>query len=381
MDQGSAPSGHIGLRLAGWLVRGMPYIGSLTGVGGLLIVLSYVIGGPEISTRAAGLLNDGSWAHADTWAALLLKAGVSAMALLPPVVAGYLAYGMAGRQAMVAGAIGGVVGMSFNGGFLAGLFAGLVAGALAVAMERISLPLKLRGITSMLVIPLLAGVATVAVVFTLLAPQVNDLLAWLDNQLPPLTWGSAALCGMVLGLMVCFDLSGAISKTAITFAVTGVTVAPNSLNFTIMAAVVAAAMVPPLSLSLATVVRRSLFTEDERTYGKVAWLFGAAFVPEGAIPFAVADPLRVLPAGMAGGAVTGALTMTFGSTMKATDGGLFSAGHLGKPLLFVAAVAAGVLVTTTILIVLKSMRGPIAPAEESKAATATPTRKKQLVAG
>ncbi|MDX3842058.1 hypothetical protein PV750_11325 [Streptomyces europaeiscabiei] len=151
--------------------------------------------------------------------------------------------------------------------------------------------------------------------------------------------------------------------------------ARNSLNFTIMARVVAAAMVPPLALSLATVVRGSLFTPAERTYGRAAWLFGPAFVPESAIPFALAAPLRVIPASMAGGAVTGALTMNFGSILTVSYGGVFAAGHFGKPLLFAAAVAAGVLTTAAVAIGLKGLRRTAPAASTARAATTgTPRR-------
>ncbi|WP_416973718.1 hypothetical protein [Streptomyces sp. 4F14] len=130
---------------------------------------------------------------------------------------------------------------------------------------------------------------------------------------------------------------------------------------TMMAAVVAAGMVPALGMSLATVVRGRLFTPAERSYGKVAWLFGAAFIPEGAVPFALADPLRVIPAGIAGGAVTCALTMAFGATVTVPYGGLLAVGDMGRPLLLVLAVALGALVTAATAVVLKSYARKPAP--------------------
>ncbi|NEA99023.1 PTS fructose transporter subunit IIC [Streptomyces sp. SID13726] len=378
--------GHIGIRLGRWLASSTPYIASLTVIGGLLTVLGFAIGGPGTTADMASLLNDGSWTQPDTWAALLLRTGISALALFAPVVAGYVAYGLAGRSALVPGVIGGIVAMSFQGGFLIGLITGVTAGAVTRLLQRIPVPSALRrfvaraglgDIASITVVPLLSTVVTTAVVFVGVGPRFSALSLWLNQELPPLTWGSTLVCGLVLGLMASSDLSGTIGKTAMGFAATGVETAPNSLNFTIMATVVTASMVPPLAMSLATAVRRSMFTPAERTYGKAAWLFGVASLPEGAIPFAVADPLRVLPASMAGGAVTGALTMTFGCTLKFPYGGVFAAGYLGKPLLFGAAIAAGIVVTTALVLALKSLRRTV-PAKTTASARAT--RKKILVA-
>jgi hypothetical protein len=162
------------------------------------------------------------------------------------------------------------------------------------------------------------------------------------------------------GLMASSDLGGLITKTAFTFGAVQLSGPDPSkftpLNMTVMAAVVAAGMVPPLAMTLATVVRRGLFTEAERRYGRVSWLFGAAFIPESAAPFALADPLRVIPASMAGGAVTGTLVMQLCSTISYPRGGVFVADRLGEPLLFAAAVAAGVITAAALTIGLKSLR-------------------------
>ncbi|MFJ8110976.1 PTS fructose transporter subunit IIC [Streptomyces sp. NPDC096132] len=354
-DHGSGHSGHVGFRIGGWLAASTPYVAPLAAIGGLLTVLAFAISGPDITMTMSTLLNDGSWTDPDTWAALLLQTGVSALALFAPLVAGYVAYGMAGLPALAPGVIGGMVAMNFQSGYLGGLAAGVTAGTVTLLLQRITVPSPLRNAASMVLCPFLSTVVTTAAVYVVAGPQIASLAQWLNHELPPLTWGSSVVCGMVLGLMVSFDLSGTISKAAIAFAVTGIETAPNSLNFTLMATVVASAMVPPLALSLATLVRGSLFTPAERTYGKGAWLFGAAFVPEGAIPFALADPLRVIPASMVGGGAAGALTMTFGSTLTVPYGGVFAAGHLGGALLFLAAVAVGVLVTTALVLVLKGL--------------------------
>ncbi|NUQ97163.1 MAG: PTS fructose transporter subunit IIC [Streptomyces sp.] len=379
MDQGSARSGHIGIRIGGWLASSALYMAPLAAVGGLLTVLAFAISGPDITARMSTLLNDGSWTQPDTWAALLLETGANALGIFALVVAGYVAYGMAGLPALAPALLGGLVAMNFRCGFLGGLITGLIAGSVTMLLQRITVPPTMRAMTTMVIGPLVSTVVTTAVVSIFVGPQITSLSDWLSHELPPLTWGSSIVCGLVLGLMVSSDISGTISKAAIGFAATGIETAPNSLNFTIMATVVAAGMVPPLSLALATMVRGSLFSPVERTYGKTAWLFGAAFVPEGAIPFAVADPLRVIPASTAGGAVAGSVTMTFGSSLTVPYGGVFAAGHLGKPLVLVAAVAIGVFVTTGLVLVLKSLRRTAPAASTARVATGTP--KKAVAAG
>jgi fructose-specific phosphotransferase system IIC component len=357
---------HTALRLGRWLAGSTPYAGALIAIGGLLTVLAYAVGGNDIAERAGTLLNDGSLTRPGTWAALMIQTGASTLLLLAPVAGGYVAYGIADRQGILPGVIGGVVAMVSIGGFLGGIVAGVIAGAVTVLVRRFTGRLAGRGAVAMALVPTVSTAVTAATVFVVIGPRVAALANLLWDRLPPLTGGSAAVCGLVLGLMVGADLSGTISRVAVAFAATGVQVAPNNLNFTIMATVTAAGMVAPLALSLATGLSRGLFTPAERSYGKVAWLLGVAAVPEGAVPFALADPLRVLPATLAGGAVTGTLTMTFGSTMTSSTGGFFAAAHLGKPMLFTTALAAGVLVAAAVAITLKSLWRPMEEASSPR---------------
>jgi PTS system fructose-specific IIC component len=176
---------------------------------------------------------------------------------------------------------------------------------------------------------------------------------WLNS----LSGANAIGLGVILGLMMCFDLGGPVNKVAYTFATAGIAVAsPSDSAMKIMAAVMAAGMVPPLAMALATTVRGKLFTATERENGKAAWVLGASFISEGAIPFAAADPLRVIPASMAGGAVTGALSMAFGASQRVPHGGVFVIPLMGKPFLYLIAIAAGVCVSTALVVVLKGMR-------------------------
>ncbi|WP_328842706.1 PTS fructose transporter subunit IIC [Streptomyces sp. NBC_00258] len=384
MNRSDSRSRHIGIRLSRWLVSGTPYIGAFTALSALLVVLALAISGPRIAESASQALYTGDWSQPLTWAALLLKVGLSGLAFLPALVAAYVAYGMADRPAVVPGFLGGMAAVGIEGGALAGLVAGLVAGAATLALQRMSVPPALRGITSTVLFPLLATVTTSLVIFALIGAQLTSMTEWLHGQLAGLQFESAPLLGLILGLMVCSDLGGVISKAAVAFAMVGVNGPDpskfNTLNMTIMATVVAAGMVPPLGLALAALVRRKLFTEAERDYAKTSWLFGAAFIPEGSVPFALADPLRVIPASMAGGAVTGALAMTFGTTLSLPYGGVFAAGQFGRPLLLAAVIAAGVLTTASLTIALKSLHRT-SPAKTITPAVPRRDRGKTSVAG
>ena len=180
---------------------------------------------------------------------------------------------------------------------------------------------------------------------------------------------SVIILGIILGLMMCFDLGGPVNKAAYAFATAGLNVAdPASLR--IMAAVMAAGMVPPLAMALASTLRPGLFTEPERENGRAAWLLGASFISEGAIPFAAADPLRVIPSMMAGGAVTGALVMAFDVTLKAPHGGIFVFFAIGHLVWFLVALAAGTVVGAVAVIFAKQFIGTTPQQPEAEPALA-----------
>ena len=205
------------------------------------------------------------------------------------------------------------------------------------------------------------------------SPEPGRPLAWITTSLTTwlsgLTGSSVILLGIILGLMMCFDLGGPVNKAAYAFATAGLNIAdPASLR--IMAAVMAAGMVPPLAMALAATVRPGLFTEPERENGRAAWLLGASFISEGAIPFAAADPLRVIPSMMAGGAVTGALIMAFDVTLKAPHGGIFVFFAIGNLLWFLVALAVGTAVGAICVIAAKQLAKPSMDTEEAPALAA-----------
>lgn len=393
VTSGSAPSSPVdragdsgegyGTKLRKWLMSGVSYMVPFVAAGGLLIALGFAIGGYKIN-KAPSVMDHFLWTQADSWAALLFQIGGVAFGFLVPVLAGYIAYGMADRPGIVPGFVGGMIAFNINAGFLGGLAAGLIAGGVVMAIQKVNVPAALRGIMPVVVIPLISSAIVGFLMFVVIGKPIAEAQKGMTGWLNGLSGSNAILLGTLLGLMMCFDLGGPVNKVAYTFATAGIAVAsPSDSAMKIMAAVMAAGMVPPLAMALATTVRGKLFTQTERENGKAAWVLGASFISEGAIPFAAADPLRVIPASMAGGAVTGALSMAFGATLRAPHGGIFVVPLIGNAFLYLIAIAAGVCVTTALVIVLKGLRKPVegaAPASGEGGAARTAETKQPVAA-
>ncbi|MFH8221606.1 fructose-specific PTS transporter subunit EIIC [Streptomyces sp. NPDC018057] len=353
---GAAGEGY-GTRLRKWLMSGVSYMVPFVAAGGLLIALGFAIGGYKIN-KAPSVMDHFVWTQSGSWAALLFQIGGVAFGFLVPVLAGYIAYGMADRPGLVPGFVGGAIALTIDAGFLGGLAAGLISGGVVLAIQRVRIPAALRGIMPVVVIPLISSAVVGFLMFVVIGKPIASAQKGMTDWLNELTGTNAVLLGALLGLMMCFDLGGPVNKVAYTFATAGIAVSdPSDSAMKIMAAVMAAGMVPPLSMALATTVRGRLFTRTERENGKAAWVLGASFISEGAIPFAAADPLRVIPASMVGGALTGTLSMAFGATLRAPHGGIFVVPLIGDPFLYLIAVAAGVCATTALVIALKTLRG------------------------
>ncbi|MFF7073384.1 PTS fructose transporter subunit IIABC [Streptomyces pseudovenezuelae] len=369
-----------GTKLRKWLMTGVSYMVPFVAAGGLLLALGFAIGGWQIAS-APSVMKHFSWTEIDSWGALLFQIGQVAFGFLIPVLAGYIAYGMADRPGLVPGFVGGMIASNIAAGFLGGLVAGLLAGAVVLSIQRIKIPPVLRGIMPVVVIPLISSLIVGFLMFVVIGKPIAEAQKGMTDWLNGLSGTNAILLGVLLGLMMCFDLGGPVNKVAYAFATAGIAVqAPSDSAMKVMAAVMAAGMVPPLGMALATTVRKKLFTPTERENGKAAWVLGASFISEGAIPFAAADPLRVIPASMAGGAVTGALSMAFGATLRAPHGGIFVVPLIGSPFLYLIAIAAGVCVTTALVIVLKSMRKPAAGTTPTTAPTAQAEAKQPVAA-
>ncbi|MCQ9707586.1 MULTISPECIES: PTS fructose transporter subunit IIABC [Streptomyces] len=365
MDEGAEGEGF-GTRLRTWLMTGVSYMVPFVAAGGLLIALAFALGGYRISD-APSVAEHFAWGEAASWAALMFQTGQAAFGFLVPVLAGFIAYGMADRPGLVPGFVGGAIAVTIDAGFLGGLVAGLLAGAVVAAIQRLTIPPVLRGIMPVVVIPLVSSAVVGFLMFVVVGGPIASFQKAMTDWLGELSGANAVLLGVLLGLMMCFDLGGPVNKVAYAFAVGGLAT-PTDGSLKVMAAVMAAGMVPPLGMALATTVRARLFGKAERENGKAAWVLGASFISEGAIPFAAADPLRVIPSAMAGGAVTGALSMAFGATLRAPHGGLFVVPLIGNALLYVVAIAAGTVVTAALVVLLKSRR----TVEAAPAASDTP---------
>ncbi|RZD91008.1 PTS fructose transporter subunit IIABC [Streptomyces albidoflavus] len=365
MDEGAEGDGF-GTRLRTWLMTGVSYMVPFVAAGGLLIALAFALGGYKIGD-APSVAEHFAWGEAASWAALMFQTGQAAFGFLVPVLAGFVAYGMADRPGLVPGFVGGAIAVTIDAGFLGGLVAGLLAGAVVAAIQRLTLPPVLRGIMPVVVIPLVSSAVVGFLMFVVVGGPIASFQKAMTDWLGGLSGTNAVLLGVLLGLMMCFDLGGPVNKVAYAFAVGGLAT-PTDGSLKVMAAVMAAGMVPPLGMALATTVRARLFGKAERENGKAAWVLGASFISEGAIPFAAADPLRVIPSAMAGGAVTGALSMAFGATLRAPHGGLFVVPLIGNALLYVVAIAAGTVVTAALVVLLKSRR----TVEPAPAASDTP---------
>lgn len=355
-----------GTRLRQILLTGVSYMIPFVAAGGLLIALGFLLAGYDIANNPEGktdslahiiattnsLTNLPAGGLSQYLGAVLFTLGGLAFGFLVPALAGYIAFAIADRPGIAPGFTAGAVAVFVGAGFIGGIVGGLIAGFAALWISSWNVPQWFRGLMPVVVIPLLASLIVGLLMFLLLGRPLADITAGLTKWLGGLSGGSVVLLGIILGLMMCFDLGGPVNKAAYAFATAGLNIAePASLR--IMAAVMAAGMVPPLAMALATTLRPKLFSEPERENGRAAWLLGASFISEGAIPFAAADPFRVIPSMMAGGAVTGALIMALDVTLKAPHGGIFVFFAIGKLLWFLVALAAGTVVAALAVIAAK----------------------------
>ncbi|SDB81094.1 PTS system D-fructose-specific IIA component (F1P-forming), Frc family /PTS system D-fructose-specific IIB component (F1P-forming), Frc family /PTS system D-fructose-specific IIC component (F1P-forming), Frc family [Raineyella antarctica] len=351
-----------GKRIQQALMTGVSYMIPFVAAGGLLIALGFLLGGYQIAlgTTAKDILANNSLSNLPAGGLMtylgvvLFTIGASAFGFLVPALSGYIAYALAGRPGIAPGFVGGAIAVALNAGFIGGLVTGLVAGLVAMWIGSYKAPRWLAGLMPVVIIPLLTTLVTGLLMYLLLGRPLAALMTALQNWLTGMSSGGAIVLGIILGLMMCFDLGGPVNKSAYLFATAGLS-SGTTASLMIMAAVMATGMVPPLAMALATTVRPKLFTEPELENGRAAWLLGASFISEGAIPFAAADPLRVIPSMMAGGALTGALSMAFHVTLRAPHGGIFVFFAINPIWGFLVALVAGMVLSAMIVIVLKSM--------------------------
>lgn len=325
------------------LMTGVSYMIPFVVAGGLMIACSFIFGIHAYETEGSV-------------AAALMSIGQAAMGLMVPILAGFIAYSIADKPGLAPGMIGGMISSTIGAGFLGGILAGFMAGYLALLLKKkLKLPKSLESIKPILIIPfittLVVGLLLVLVIGTPVTWAMNALVDWLGKM----NTVNAVFVGLVMGGMMAVDMGGPVNKAAYTVG----TALIASNVYGPMAAVMAAGMTPPLGLALATFIAKNKFDKEEREAGKVAVVLGLSFITEGAIPFAAADPLRVIPSCVVGSAVTGGLSMAMGCLLRAPHGGLFVMlipNAVTNVLQYLIAIAAGTLITTVLIVLLKKKK-------------------------
>lgn len=363
-DSAGASEGAWGSRIYKAVMTGISYMIPFVAAGGILVALGFVFEAitmpnlGDVDTKAilssATLFNLGDVHWTLYLGAVLQTIGGFGLSLMVPALAAYIAYGLAQRPGIAPGFIAGSVALAVNAGFLGGIVGGILAGLIAYALGTLKLPRWLGSMMPVVVTPLVTSLVTGLVMYLLLGAPLAWVMTTLQDWLTSMSGGSALVLGLILGAMMASDLGGPINKAAYLFATAGLS-SGATVNQEIMAAVIISGMVPPLAMALATTLRPKLFNENERENGKAAWLLGASFISEGAIPFASADPARVIPSTIVGGAFAGAISMSAHVASPAPHGGIWIIGLAQNPLMFFVAVLAGTVVSALVYVVLKSV--------------------------
>lgn len=363
-DSAGATEGAWGSRIYKAVMTGISYMIPFVAAGGILVALGFVFEAitvpnlGDVNTKAildsATLFNLGDVHWTLYLGAVLQTIGSFGLGLMVPALAAYIAYGLAQRPGIAPGFIAGSVALAVNAGFLGGIVGGILAGLIAYALGTLKLPRWLGSMMPVVITPLVTSLVAGLAMYLLLGAPLAWVMTTLQDWLTSMSGGSALLLGLILGAMMASDLGGPINKAAYLFATAGLS-SGATVNQEIMAAVIISGMVPPLAMALATTLRPKLFNENERENGKAAWLLGASFISEGAIPFASADPARVIPSTIVGGAIAGAISMGAHVASPAPHGGIWIIGLAQNPLMFLAAVVAGTVVSALLYVVLKSL--------------------------
>lgn len=363
-DSAGATEGAWGSRIYKAVMTGISYMIPFVAAGGILVALGFVFEAitmpnlGDVDTKAilgsATLFNLGDVHWTLYLGAVLQTIGGFGLSLMVPALAAYIAYGLAQRPGIAPGFIAGSVALAVNAGFLGGIVGGILAGLIAYALGTLKLPRWLGSMMPVVITPLVTSLVAGLAMYLLLGAPLAWVMTTLQDWLTSMSGGSALLLGLILGAMMASDLGGPINKAAYLFATAGLS-SGATVNQEIMAAVIISGMVPPLAMALATTLRPKLFNENERENGKAAWLLGASFISEGAIPFASADPARVIPSTIVGGAIAGAISMGAHVASPAPHGGIWIIGLAQNPLMFLAAVVAGTVVSALLYVVLKSL--------------------------
>ena len=366
-DSSSAVEGSWGTRIYKAVMTGVSYMIPFVAAGGIIVALGFML--EAVTTPNLGDLNEAArksilensslfnlnGTHWTLYLGVVLHTiGGFGIELMVPALAAYIAYGLAQRPGIAPGFIAGTVAVTVKAGFLGGIVGGILAGVVAYGLGTLKLPRWLGSMMPVVITPLVTSLRAGAVMYLLLGAPLAWVMSALQGWLTSMSGASSLVLGLILGAMMASDLGGPINKAAYLFATTGLSNG-GAVNQEIMAAVIISGMVPPLAMALATTLRPKLFTEPERENGKAAWLLGASFISEGAIPFASADPLRVISSSVVGGALAGAISMSAHVASPAPHGGIWVVLLSNNVLMFLVAVAAGTLLSALVYLVLKSI--------------------------
>lgn len=335
------------------LMNGVSHMLPFVVGGGILIALAFLVDGMSYDINS---LTDAQRASFGTLTPLanFLKGQVGGVAFgfMLPVLAGFIAMSIADRPGLAVGILGGSIAANGTSGFLGALAAGFIAGYLVNLLKKVSdkiIPESLDGIKPVLIYPLFGMLLTGAIMVFAIEPVVGAINTGLNNALASLSGANVILLGAILGGMMAIDMGGPFNKASYVFGVASIA----SGNYNIMAAVMIGGMVPPCAIALATLLFKKKFTESERKSGPTNFIMGLAFITEGAIPFAAADPLHVIPSCAVGSALAGALSMAFNCTLMAPHGGIFVFPVVGNTLMYLVALVVGTIVGAVLLGLLK----------------------------
>ena len=350
-SKGGRSSGSIGHQIYTQLMNGVSHMLPFVVGGGILIALAFLIDGLCVDMNALAKADRANFGTITPVAAQLKTIGGLAFGLMLPVLAGYIGEAIGDRPALAVGFVGGVIAANGKSGFLGALVAGFVSGYLILLLRKLcdKLPDALEKIAPVLIYPV-AGILGIGLLMNFaIEPVMGAINTALNNGLTGMGGSSKLVLGLILGGMMAIDMGGPFNKAAYVFG----TAAIAAGNYDIMAAVMIGGMTPPCAIALATLLYKDKFTKSEREAGPMNFVMGLAFITEGAIPYAAADPLHVLPACIAGSAAAGALSMAFGCTLMAPHGGIFVFPVVGNAIMYLVALVAGTVISAILLGVLK----------------------------
>ena len=350
-SKGGRSSGSIGHQIYTQLMNGVSHMLPFVVGGGILIALAFLIDGLCVDMNALAEADRANFGTITPVAAQLKTIGGLAFGLMLPVLAGYIGEAIGDRPALAVGFVGGVIAANGKSGFLGALVAGFVSGYLILLLRKLcdKLPDALEKIAPVLIYPVVGILGIGLLMNFAIEPVMGAINTALNNGLTGMGGSSKLVLGLILGGMMAIDMGGPFNKAAYVFG----TAAIAAGNYDIMAAVMIGGMTPPCAIALATLLFKDKFTKSEREAGPTNFIMGLAFITEGAIPYAAADPLHVLPACIAGSAAAGALSMAFGCTLMAPHGGIFVFPVVGNALMYLAALVAGTVISAVLLGVLK----------------------------